>query len=82
MDSLLEELWVTTDEARRNEIIKELQVIETEEMLWNIPMFSLKNIQVFNKARVNLPEELVLSNEWSNYERYLHKWSLNYAYEE
>ena len=42
-------------------------------------MFSLKNIQVFNKARVNVPDELVLSNEWSNYERYIDKWTINAA---
>lgn len=77
MDDLLDELQGTSDEARRNEIFKELQAIETEEMLWCLPMFSLRNIQVFNTARLNLPEELVLSNEWANYERYIEKWTLN-----
>jgi len=79
MDSLIEELWVTTDAAKRNEILADIQVVETEQMLWHIPMFSLKNIQVFNKARVNVPDELVLSNEWSNYERYIDKWTINAA---
>jgi peptide/nickel transport system substrate-binding protein len=79
LDALLEELWVTTDPDRRIEVIKEIQKVETEEMLWNIPLFALRNIQVFNTARVNLPDELVLSNEWSNYERYLHKWTINAA---
>jgi hypothetical protein len=46
-------------------------------MLWHMPLFALRNIQVFNTARVNLPPELVLSNEWSNYERYIAKWTLN-----
>lgn len=79
MDALLEELWVTTDEARRNTILNDMQKVEAEEMFWFLPMFSLRNIQVFNTARVNLPEELILSNEWSNYERYLDKWTLNSA---
>lgn len=79
LDKLLEELWVTVDANRRVEILKEIQKIETEEMLWNLPMFALKNIQVFNTARVNLPSELKLSNEWSNYERYIHKWTINAA---
>ncbi|MDL2217436.1 ABC transporter substrate-binding protein [Christensenellaceae bacterium OttesenSCG-928-M15] len=79
MDALIEELWVTVDQARRTEILKELQVIETEEMLWHMPLFALRNVQVFNTARVNLPSELVLSNEWSNYERYIQKWTLNPA---
>lgn len=77
MDGLLEELWVTTDTTRRNEILYEIQEVETEEMLWDVPLFALRNVQVFNKVRVNLPDELVLSNEWSNYERYLEKWTIN-----
>jgi peptide/nickel transport system substrate-binding protein len=77
MDRLLEELWVTIDPNRRRQILMDLQRIETEQMLWHIPMFALRNIQVFNTARVNLPSELVLSNEWSNYERYIEKWTLN-----
>ena len=77
LDSLLEELWVTVDPAKRVEVLKQIQKVETEEMLWNIPMFALKNIQVFNTARVNLPSELKLSNEWSNYERYIQKWTIN-----
>jgi hypothetical protein len=79
MDRLLEELWVTVDPNRRRQILMELQRIETEEMLWHMPMFALRNIQVFNTARVNLPPELVLSNEWSNYERHFEKWTLNPA---
>ncbi len=79
LDKLLEELWVTVDPAKRVEVLKEIQKVETEQMLWNIPMFALKNIQVFNTARVNLPSELKLSNEWSNYERYIQKWTLNPA---
>jgi hypothetical protein len=46
-------------------------------MLWHMPLFALRNVQVFNTTRVNLPPELVLSNEWSNYERYIEKWTLN-----
>jgi peptide/nickel transport system substrate-binding protein len=79
MDRLLEELWVTVDSNRRRSILMDLQRIETDEMLWHIPMFALRNIQVFNTARVNLPPELVLSNEWQNYERYIEKWTLNPA---
>jgi hypothetical protein len=79
MDALLEELWVTTDQTRRTQILRELQRVETEEMLWHMPLFALKNVQVFNTARVNLPPELVLSNEWSNYERYIEKWTINSA---
>ncbi len=77
MDELLKKLWVTSDAEARKTILKDMQVVESEKMLWFLPMFSLRNLQVFNKARVNLPEELVLSNEWSNYERYLEKWTLN-----
>ena len=77
MDRLLEELWVTVDANRRTQILRELQVVETEQMLWHMPLFALRNIQVFNTARLNLPPELVLSNEWSNYERYIEKWTLN-----
>lgn len=79
LDALLEELWITVDSARRKEILLEIQRIDSEEMLWTIPMFALRNVQVFNTARVNLPAELTLSNEWSNYERYLDKWTLNAA---
>lgn len=79
MDSLLEQLWVTVDPSRRRQILLDLQKVETEEMLWHIPLFALRNIQVFNTARVNLPPELVLSNEWSNYERFIEKWTLNPA---
>ena len=77
MDKLLEALWVTVDPAKRRQILMDLQKVETEEMLWHMPMFALRNVQVFNTARVNLPPELVLSNEWSNYERYIEKWTLN-----
>ena len=77
MDKLLEELWVTTDLNRRRQILRDIQKVETEEMLWHLPMFALRTIQIFNTARVNLPPELVLSNEWSNYERYIEKWTLN-----
>ena len=79
MDKLLEDLWVTVDAARRKQILLDLQKVETDELLWHIPLFSLRNIQVFNTVRVNLPPELVLSNEWSNYERYIEKWTLNPA---
>ena len=79
MDKKLEELWVTVDAAQRKQILLDLQKIETEEMLWHMPLFALRNIQVFNTARVNLPPELVLSNEWSNYERYFEKWTINPA---
>ncbi len=77
MDELLKKLWVTSDPAERKAILKDIQMVETEEMFWFLPMFSLRNLQVFNKTRVNLPPELVLSNEWSNYERYLDEWTLN-----
>lgn len=79
LDALLEELWVTVDPARRIELLKEIQVVETEEMLWHMPLFALRNVQVFNTARVNLPDKLELSNEWSNYERYIEEWTLNPA---
>jgi len=79
LDKLLEELWITVDPARRRQILMDIQKIDTEEMLWNMPLFALRNIQVFNTARVNLPPELVLSNEWVNYERYWEKWTLNPA---
>ena len=79
MDDLIHELWTCVDATRRVEILKEMQKVESEECLWYLPMFALRNVQVFNTARVNLPEELVLSNEWSNYERYLEKWSINAA---
>ncbi|MDR1898593.1 MAG: ABC transporter substrate-binding protein [Treponema sp.] len=79
IDPLIEKLWVTVDPAERKQIQMDLQKIETEEMLWHIPLFALRNIQVFNTARVNLPPELVLSNEWTNYERHLDKWTLNPA---
>lgn len=79
MDALIEELWVTVDQARRTEILKELQTRETEDLMYFLPMFALRNVQVFNTTRVNLPPELVLSNEWSNYERYIEKWTLNPA---
>jgi peptide/nickel transport system substrate-binding protein len=79
LDRLLDELWVTVDPVRRRQILIDIQRVETEEMLWHLPLFALRNIQVFNEARVNLPPELVLSNEWSNYERYIGKWTLNAA---
>ncbi len=79
MDALVEELWGTGDPEARRELLLKMQEIESEKMLWFLPMFSLKNLQVFNTARVNLPEQLVLSNEWSNYERYLDEWTLNPA---
>jgi peptide/nickel transport system substrate-binding protein len=77
MNSLLEELWATVDLTRRRQILMDIQRVETEQMLWHLPMFGVRNIQLFNTARVNLPPELVLSNEWSNYERYIEKWTLN-----
>ncbi len=77
MDELIHELWTCVDPARRIEILKQMQSVESEEALWFLPMFALRNIQVINTARVNLPDELVLSNEWSNYERYLNKWTIN-----
>jgi hypothetical protein len=79
MDSLIEKLWVTVDPAQRKQIQMDMQKLETEEMLWHMPLFALRNIQVFNTARVNLPPELVLANEWTNYERYFEKWTLNPA---
>ena len=77
MDELIHELWTCVDPARRIEILKQMQSVESDEALWFLPMFALRNIQVFNTARINLPDELVLSNEWSNYERYLNKWTIN-----
>ncbi|MDR0668869.1 MAG: ABC transporter substrate-binding protein [Treponema sp.] len=79
MDPLIERLWVTVDPAQRKQIQLDIQKVETEDMLWHLPLFALRNIQVFNTARVNLPPELVLSNEWTNYERYIEKWTLNSA---
>ena len=79
MDKLLEELWVTVDPARRRQVLMDIQKVETEDMLWHMPLFALRNVQVFNTARVNLPPELVLSNEWSNYERHFEKWTINPA---
>ncbi|MDR2376283.1 MAG: ABC transporter substrate-binding protein [Treponema sp.] len=79
MDPLIEKLRVTVDPAQRKQIQLDMQTIETEDMLWHMPLFALRNIQVFNTARVNLPPELVLSNEWTNYERYIEKWTLNSA---
>ena len=76
MDKLLEELWVCVDPVRRRQILLDLQVIETEQMLWHLPLFSLRNVQVFNTARIKLPSDLVLSNEWTNYERHFEKWTL------
>lgn len=79
MDDLIHELWTCVDQTRRVEILKQMQVVESEQCLWYMPMFALRNIQVVNTARVNLPSDLVLSNEWSNYERYLDQWTLNPA---
>jgi peptide/nickel transport system substrate-binding protein len=79
MDKLLEDLWNTVDAAKRRQILLDIQKVETEEMLWQLPLFALRNVQVFNTARVKLPAELVLSNEWTNYERYIEKWALNPA---
>jgi peptide/nickel transport system substrate-binding protein len=79
MDPLLEKLWVTVDPAQRKQIQLDLQKLETEQMLWHIPLFALRNIQVVNTARLKLPPELTLSNEWTNYERYIEKWALNPA---
>ncbi len=77
MDDLIEALWKTGDVAQRKALLLKMQEIESEKMLWFLPLFSLKNLQVFNTARVNLPEQLILSNEWSNYERYIEEWTLN-----
>jgi peptide/nickel transport system substrate-binding protein len=79
MDPLIEKLWVTVDPAQRKQIQLDMQKLETDEMLWHMPLFALRNIQVFNTARVKLPPELVLSNEWTNYERHFEKWTLNPA---
>ena len=79
LDEHIHELWQTSDSARRTELLKEMQVIESEKFFWYMPMFSIRNLHVFNTARVNLPPELELSNEWSNYERYIDKWTLNHG---
>jgi ABC-type transport system substrate-binding protein len=79
LDSLLNQLHTTADATKRKQIQMEIQKVDSEQMMWCLPLFTLKNIQVFNTARVKLPSDLVLANEWQQYERHFDKWTLTPA---
>lgn len=59
-DALVTELFAATDEAKRNEVLKELQVLE-QEKVYKVPAFTVGNY-VFLSNNLKLPEGVKFCN--------------------
>lgn len=74
-DDLYNQLVAETDQAKRAEILKELQAKEQEELL-KLPMFSLKNKIFINTNHITLPEDIAFGNPWYSYDKQFEKWDV------
>lgn len=72
-DPLVPVLMKTTDPAKRLELIKQLQLVESE-YLWDGYLFSLKNYVLVNESRLIRPGKF--GHEWTNYDRDVENWEL------
>lgn len=72
-DELYDKLAAESDQAKREEILKELQALEQEELL-KLPMFTLKNVIYINTDKVDVKGEL--GNPWYAYDLNFEEWDI------
>lgn len=72
-DELYSKLTAETDQAKRVEILKQLQELEQEELL-KLPMFTLKNIIYVNTDKVEVKGEF--GNPWYAYDMNFEEWDI------
>jgi len=72
-DPLIAELQKTSDPAKKVELIKQLQAVESE-YVWTGYLFSLKNYVLVNESRLNRTGKF--GHEWTNYDRDVENWEL------
>ena len=72
-DELYDQLASETDQAKRVEILEELQTLEQEEIL-KLPMFTLKNLIYVNTDKVDVKGEF--GNPWYAYDLNFEEWDI------
>ncbi len=72
-DTLIDEIGMTTDEEKRNELITEMQKLDQEYLL-RLPLFSLANVAYVNHTRFEMPD--AYGNLWYRYDLRFSEWRL------
>lgn len=73
-DNLNNELRTTSNDSQKNEILKELQTIE-QENLYKIPLFTLKN-NIFINERIKIPQDVTFANPWFSSNVKFEEWEI------
>lgn len=74
-DDLYNQLVAETDQAKRAEILKKLQVQEQKD-LFKLPMYTLKNKIFVNTNHIVLPDGITFGNPWYSYDKQFEKWDV------
>lgn len=74
-DNLNKALSEARDEAKRVEILQELQKLE-QEKLYKLPLYTFKNYIFINTNKVSLPENLQLGNPFYRYDYRFTEWDI------
>ncbi|NSW90743.1 MAG: ABC transporter substrate-binding protein [Firmicutes bacterium] len=72
LDPLIDAMNREGDQAKRKEIVKQIQEVENQ-YLFQMPLFALKMYIVEHK---NLKKPAIYGNEWFNYDYKLHEWEV------
>jgi len=73
-EELYNELLVTTDDARRTELLKDLQRAEYD-YLWDLPLFAVQQTYIVRNDMLSVGT-MQNGNNWFNYDRDVETWSL------
>lgn len=74
-DNLIEELAIARTEQERNEILKELQMLEFETW-YKIPLFTLGQRMYVNKNKLSIPSNVEFGNAWYKYDLKFEEWEI------
>lgn len=74
-DDLNKQFLAETDASERSKLLKQLQVIE-QENLFKLPLYTIKNIIFVNTDRVKLPDSVEFTNPWYMYDLDFANWEL------
>ncbi len=72
-DEVISKLESTTDEAKRSELIQQMQMLD-QEYLFRLPLFALANVAYVNDNSFYMPE--VYGNLWYRYDLCFEDWKL------
>lgn len=74
-NAIVEEFSATVDTKREDELLKELQEMERDNM-FKIPLFTLSQVLYINEDRVDLPANCSFGNTWYKYDVDFENWSI------